>query len=236
MKKICMLMPGNPAVESYYQSWIEEIEERNPEVSVTYATSYVFFDKKLNYIEYDHALREHYEKILLALATYQKVTIIAHSVGSYFALRLLEKHPEKIEKIIMLFPYIGPSTIRSLSFVSIPYLIDRFFPLVEIVSKCKNMFSIWDKDVRNISSKQLNACLRFGVRQCEYFNKYTLDLRYMLANKEKIDFLYRDNDPWCPRETIESLKPLSNHKKTELPHDFITRKEHRIKMIKEIKL
>ncbi len=227
-----MLIPGNPNVASYYESWIKEIEDQNKNINITYASSYVLFDKKLNYLEYDLAMRDHYEKIFIELSREEKVTIIAHSVGSYFALRLLEKYPEKIEKVIIMFPYIGYSTIKSLRIIGILYLMDRILPIAEMLSKYKNFFLIWDKDTKNISTLGLNACLRFGVRQCVYFNKYKFDTKSIFLYKDKLDFIYADDDRWCPAETIELLKPISNHKKVGLPHGFILTKEDRTEMTK----
>lgn len=234
MKKTFLLIPGNPAVARDYQSWMKEIEQQYPHIYMVYATSYVMFDKKLSYIEYDRAMRQHYEDVLLELNSSEKISIIAHSVGSYFAFRLLEKYPEKIEKVTVMFPYIGYSTLPSLRFVSIPYWIDRFLPLAEIVARYKNLFRRSYGNVNDISNTELAANLRFGVRQCAYFNKYKLDTHIISNSKEKILFLYRDNDKWCPVETTELLKPISIHKKIALPHDFIQTSEHRMSMIREL--
>ncbi len=229
-----MLIPGNPAIKSYYEEWIKEIKEEYEFWDITYATSYVLFDKKLSSHEYDQAMRSHYEKIFLEVANSEKVTIIGHSVGSYFALRLLEKYPEKVEKVIILFPYIGYSNIKLLNFIKIPYLIDLVFPLVEIVSKWKGILLRNIKNVEEIAINDLNACLRFGVRQCMYFDKYKFNPGKHFFQKNKIDFIYCDNDKWCPKETIEILKPISNHRRVDLHHDFILDKKEREKMIKEL--
>ncbi len=235
MKRSCLLIPGNPAVAGYYLEWIEEIE-RASNLEVTYATSYMLFGRRLNSREYDLAMMKHYEDIFLNLCKGEKIVIIAHSVGSYFALRLLTKYPEKIEKVFIMFPYIGYSKIFSLRFVSIPYLIDRVFPLTEIVSAFKNIFHRWDKSVLDISNKELASNLRFGVRQCHYFNSHKLETNSASFTKDKIDLIYCDNDRWCPEEAINILKPVTNHKKTDLPHDFILSKPNRLKMINELGL
>ena len=231
------MIPGNPAVARYYQSWIKEIQNRNNQLSITYATSYVLFDRKLNYIKYDLAMQKHYEDLLFALPTTEKITLLAHSVGSYFALRLLNKYPEKIEKVIIMFPYIGYSTIKSLKIVGIPYVIDRLFPLAELVSWTKNVFQKWDEHVAHISNTELTACLRFGVRQCVYFNKHKFDTQTISpSNREKIHFLYTKNDRWCPEQSIDLLKQVSHSKETEIRHDFITDINSRARMIDELML
>ncbi len=232
MRQTCLLIPGNPAIERHYRSWIKEIETQR-QVEISYATSYVSFSRRLDPVEYDKAMCEHYESLLLQLSSSDKITVIGHSVGGYFALRLLERYPGKIEKVIILFPYIGYSTIKWLRYIWPLYFIDRFFPLAEIVSSGKNFFRKWYQDTEGISNQELTACLRFGVRQCAYFNKHAFDTRSVSLNKEKIYFVYRENDPWCPKETIELLKPISNYKEVHLPHDFIERDNQRIKMIEE---
>ncbi len=234
IKRECLLIPGNPAIERDYKLWMQEIQDRNKDVHITYATSYVLFDKKLNYSEYNIAMRRHYEELFLQLHTAEKITIIAHSAGSYFACRLLEKHADRIEKIIIIFPYIGYSDFKILEYVSIPYVLDRFFPLVEILSHFKNLFKKWEKDILSISSKELVANLRFGLRQCRYFNKNKLDLAAISMNKQKMYFMYTKNDKWCPTKTIELLKPISHHKELTIPHDFIAQASTREKMTDEI--
>jgi pimeloyl-ACP methyl ester carboxylesterase len=232
MKKRCLLIPGNPAVADYYLSWIQEIENRRPDMDIKYANSYVLFDRKLNYEEYDSTMRNHYKDIFLDLKSTEKVILIAHSVGSYFAFKLLEMYPEQIDKVIVLFPYIGYSSGPALKFTFVPYMIDRFFPLVEMVSRFKNLFHHWDPEIQNISDLELTACLRFGVRQCTYFNKYKLDTGPISQYKDKIHFLFTANDRWCPTETIELLKPISNFQEIDLPHDFIVNSEYRDKITK----
>lgn len=236
MKKTYLLIPGNPAVASYYYSWMDEIKSANPDIDITYATSYVLYSKKLNYVEYDLAMRKHYEDMFLALDASNKVTIIAHSVGSYFALRLLEKYPDKIEKVILAFPYIGYSSIKSLNFLPILYWIDRVLPLVEIISRFKRFFTVFGQDVHNISSTELTACLRFGVRQCVYFNDNKFDICMVASQKDKIHLIYTEGDRWCPIETIELLKPISKFQKVNIPHDFIVRDEYRQEMAKLLKV
>ncbi|MCF7865375.1 MAG: hypothetical protein K9M11_02620 [Candidatus Pacebacteria bacterium] len=231
MKKNCMLIPGNPAVAEYYQAWIEEIESVNPNLDVTYASSYVLFDKKFNYIQYDQALREYYGKILLDLSVENPVTIFAHSAGSYFALRLLEKYPDKVEKVIILFPFIGYSRYSLMKYVYIPYIIDRFFPLVELFSRYKNIILGRIKHIDLISPEQLKANLRFGVRQCVYFNRTKFPVDVVASSKDKINFIYTENDRWCPPVAIELLKKVSNYLKVDVPHDFIATKENRLKII-----
>jgi hypothetical protein len=135
-----------------------------------------------------------------------------------------------------MFPYIGYSAITSLKFISIPYIIDRYFPLAEIISKYKNILLSSDKNIGEITSVQLNACLRFGVRQCQFFNTYKFNAVFFVKYKDKIDFIYKTGDKWCPEKTIEVLKPISNHKKVNIPHDFILSKEHRLQMMNEISI
>jgi pimeloyl-ACP methyl ester carboxylesterase len=98
MKK-AILIPGNPAVSDYYLLWINELKSKTPNLEISYATSYVLFDKKLTGAEYEFAMYKHYESILLEKAKSDKVVIIAHSAGSHFALRLLERNPDYVEKL-----------------------------------------------------------------------------------------------------------------------------------------
>lgn len=236
MKKNGMLIPGNPAISSYYQKWIEEIELANPLLNITYASSYVLFSKKLNYIQYDQALREYYGKILLELSKEDKVTLIGHSAGSYFVLRLLEQFPERIEKVILLFPYIGYSKYNLLNFVYLPYVLDKFLPLVEVISKYKNILLRYEKDIQNISSEQLKANLRFGVRQCVYFIDKKFPVEAIAYLKDKVNLIYAKNDKWCPPKSIELLKKVSKqYREVDLPHGFISNELNRLKMIEVLK-
>ena len=236
MKKKGMLIPGNPAISSYYLRWIEEIEIENPLLDITYASSYVLFSKKLNSVQYDQALREYYGNILLEMSKEDKVTVIAHSAGSYFALRLLEQFPDKIEKVIIIFPYIGYSKYSLLNFVYIPYIIDRFLPLVEFVSRYKNILLMYEKQIQNISSEQLKANLRFGVRQCVYFIDKKFPVETIAYLKDKINFIYTEGDKWCPPKAIELLKNISSQcRKVEIPHGFISTESERLKMIEVLK-
>jgi pimeloyl-ACP methyl ester carboxylesterase len=235
MKKTCLFIPGNPAVARYYLSWIDELQQKIGGLDITYATSYVLFGRRLDYVAYDAAMRGHYESCLLDLNASGKITIIAHSVGSYFALKLLEKYPEKIEKVILLFPYLGYNQLTPLRFASIPYELDRFLPVVETASRFRSLFfQRWYEDTKNISYAELKACLRFGVRQCTYFNKHQLDVSAISQYKDKIDFFYTKNDGWCPPQAIELLKPISRYQEVDIPHDFVVKPENRDKMTEQL--
>ena len=235
MNKNYMLIPGNPAVEVYYKDWMAEIKDQIKNIKLTYASSYVIFSRKLNYLNYNLAMRNHYERVLLKLSKKERVSIIAHSAGSYFAFRLLEKYPERIEKIIVLYPYIGYDNKMLIRFTGLPYIIDRFIPLSEMVSRLKFMFHLFDHNIKMISTSNLTANLRFGFKQCFYINKNKIDFRWLSKYRKKIYFIYTKNDDWCPEEAIELLKPMSKNKETIIPHDFICYKDQRIKMINEIK-
>ncbi len=234
MNKKYFVIPGNPAVAGEYISWIDEIKKEKPDLDVSYATSYVIFDRKLNYKKYHDEMIHHYEQTICKPDNPEKIILISHSAGSYFALRLLEKYPEKIEKIIILFPYIGYSTIKLLNFVYIPYYIDRLLPLSETVSACKNILKLWYKDIVNISKTELTANLRFGVRQCTYFIKNKFDIEKIKGYKDRIFFLYAKEDKWCPEQTINLMNPVCTHQETLVPHDFIVSKEHRNQITKTI--
>ncbi len=231
-----MIIPGNPAVAGYYYSWIDEIKSRCSNVDAIYATSYVLFSKRLDYVKYPDLMFEHYEQTLLSLDSTSEIEIIAHSVGSYFALKLLEKHPDKIKKVTVMFPYIGYSDIVYLKFLYPVYLLDKFFPLAEAISVAKNFFHRYDKEILNISSRELTACLRYGVRQCVYFNESKLDTSKLIPYKDKVNFIYTEGDRWCPPKTIDLMKLVSTSKIVNMPHDFIVYKRYREKMLDELGL
>jgi pimeloyl-ACP methyl ester carboxylesterase len=228
------LLPGNPAVADHYRDWMREIESAHPEVAMSYSTSYTLFPRRLGDTAYERAVRAHHEATLLSLGAEGPVDIIAHSVGSYFALRLLESHPERVRRVTIIFPYLGKSNIWWMRFIWIPYALDRFVPLAEAVSWCKRLFQLRDPEARNISRRELVACLRFGVRQCEYFRRCAFDFGGVAPFREKIRFLYTEPDRWCPPETVEALKPISAHRRVSIPHDFIVSPTHRAKMIQEL--
>ncbi len=236
MKKKCMLIPGNPAIADHYTSWAKQISEAFPDMNVVYATSYVLFSRKIKNSEYDARMTKHYEEIFMQFASSEKITIIAHSVGSYFALRLLEKHADKIEKIVVIFPYIGYSAIKSLKYLPVLYWVDRVLPLVETVVTFKNFFNVYGKDIHNISRGELICCLRFGLRQCVYFEKNKFNTGSVAKYKDKISFIYTQNDRWCPAETIELLREVSASKEVGLPHDFIVDEGLRKDMIQYLSL
>lgn len=230
MKITHLLIPGNPAITNCYTKWVEEIKKSNDSVNILYDASPAFFNKNLNFEEYNKAMFGHYEKILLKLTLNDPIKLIAHSVGGYFALKLLEKYPEKIQDVLLIYPYIGNSTIRSLRFVGLFYTIDRLLPFTETLVKFKNLLETYYKDLKYVSKEELNTCLRFGLKQCTYFNIHIFDTTKISAYKEKIKFIYNTDDRWCPESTIELLKPISKFDIINLPHDFILKEDNRTKM------
>lgn len=235
MKKKYLLLPGNPSAAHHYETWAKEFEIVNPELNVSFITSYVIFDKKLDYFQYDAAMRKYYEDTLLKLADTEQVTIIAHSVGSYFALRFLEKFPEKISNVVVMFPYLWYTDAIYVKYLYPVYVADKFLPVSETVSKFKNvLFGRSEPEILHIDEKNFNMNLRYGVRQCVYFNKTKFEKDLVQRHKDKIHFLYIENDQWCPKQTIEEMKEVVTHKKIDLPHHFILNKDHREQMMKVV--
>lgn len=234
MTKTYFLMPGNPAISNYYNNWANEIKKVDPKIKVIYASANILFNKNLDFVDYEQAMFSHYEKLFSKLIYSRQITIIAHSVGGYFALRLLEKYPKKIKKVILVYPYIGESTINPLNFVYLPYLIDRFLPLSETICFCKNIIERYDKSLTYLSKNELKICLRLGLKQCTYFNNYKFNTKRISKSKNKIYFIYNVNDRWCPKATIKILKPISNFKKVNLPHDFVLTENGRKSMAKAV--
>lgn len=235
MKKKYLLLPGNPSAAHHYETWAKEFEIANPELDVSFITSYVIFDKKLDYFQYDAAMRRYYEDIFLKLAGSEQVTVIAHSVGSYFALRLLEKFPDKISNVVVMFPYLWYTDATYVKYLYPVYLADTFLPVSEIVSKFKNaLFGKSEPEILHIDGKNFNMNLRYGVRQCVYFNKTKFESDLIQVHKDKIHFLYREHDQWCPKQTIEEMKVVATRKMVDLPHHFILYKDHREAMMREV--
>jgi pimeloyl-ACP methyl ester carboxylesterase len=232
MNKNYLLLPGFPAVASYYKRWAEEIKSKNTITQVLYAESDVLFSKKLDFKEYDQAMISHYENMFLSLSG--PITIIAHSTGGYFALKILERHPEKIEKVILICPYIGNSTVKFFKYASIPYFIDRLFPLSQTISLFISLFKRHFDNLNKLSTKELNVYFRFGFKQNTCFNKIPFDINKISKFKEKIFLYYIKNDKWCPSSTIELLKPISNSKQLSIAHDFIIYEDQRHRMIEEL--
>ena len=92
------------------------------------------------------------------------------------------------------------------------------------------------KNRYKISSEQLKANLRFGVRQCVYFIDKKFPVETIAYLKDKINFIYTEGDKWCPPKAIELLKNISSQcRKVEIPHGFISTESERLKMIEVLK-
>ncbi|MES2408865.1 MAG: alpha/beta fold hydrolase [Patescibacteria group bacterium] len=235
MKKQYLLIPGFPPVSEYYKEWAAEIEAKYSDVCVEYADTDLFFSKKLNYVEYNEIAIKHYENVILKLFSTGPVTIIGHSTGGYFALRLLERNKQKIEKIVLICPYIGNSTMNFFKYAVVTYWIDRFLPLSQSVSLFINLFKKYFKYLNELSLREINVYFRFGFKQNTYFNKTKFNTKPFEGGHDKIIFYYVKDDTWCPESTIELLKSLSCQSR-ELPisHGFILNKNERAIMAQEI--
>lgn len=231
-----IIIPGNPAVLRYYKAWQAEIDELNPDIRTNLIESEFIFDEKLSPEEYYKKIYSYYEDEFYKIynLNHQPQIIIGHSVGGYFALRLLENHPDKIENVILLFPYLGNTSTVWTRIWSIYLKVNKNFSVINFVAKHKYYFDRLVYSLKYFTVERFKAYVRYGYKQMKYLLENPFDYSLLEKYKDKIISIHTKNDMWCPKKDVLILKGVLNSTEIKTKHAFVQYPRERVKINKEI--
>ena len=230
MKKQLLIIPGNPCAPKYYNLWKKELE-KNRNIECIVAKSEVLFDKYLNPEEYFLELESYYEKFMEKYNSKNPITVVGHSIGGYFALKLLEKYPKKIQKVILIFPYLGEESEKARKKLQRVYFFNKIL-VSKFVIKYNSFFQYFIRDMKLVSKRELIIAERLAINEYLFFKKNRFN--FDLVGNNKVFLLYNENDEWCTNEMVEKLGLLVDSKRVEVSHKFVLDESQRKIMAKNI--
>jgi hypothetical protein len=229
------IIPGNPPAVHFYKLWKKEIELFRPEAKVKICVyprlekennSQVFFEKIL--LSHQEQLKQFYEEVQAP------VTLIGHSLGGYFSLKLLEGSSDFIQQTILLHPFLrfpkkrGKLILRTVSFL------EKSKTIQDLIVRKRNFLERFSDELPFVSDDELYKT--FAIAKHE-FKVIAQDKRPLVIDdvyRDKIRVFYHGNDTWCPPHVFKSLQTQISAVECSEPHGFITEKGLRQSLMKKI--
>ncbi len=230
------IIPGNPPATYFYEMWGREMVDCGFAKSFKVA-KYPCFEKVHSSIEYFKKVEdEHFENYKRYLESIEgPVLLVGHSLGEYFALKMLERQPELVEKCVLLHPFLRAPTSRGKNILRTVKRL-RSIPFFEkVVMKSRPILERLSSDYKHLTDGELKACLNIVPHEFALLGNDKSPLAIAPNISQKLRVFYSENDTWCPTSTISQVETNVKSKNCQLSHEFIVSKSQRTRMLELIK-
>jgi len=227
------IIPGNPPARHFYEIWRDELKAAFKLESFQTTVDYFpAFDMGLDSYDYWDKMVEFYEDRFLDLMrkSDKKVVLVGHSVGGMIALEILKKHPEHIDKCVLIFPFLGKPGGRGqlvLEVVNFFMKSKRFIPF--FLSK-KKYIDRYHPILKKISDEEVDACFKFAYHERRSVAKIKRQPAVPKEIADKILALSCPNDTWSHPTQIAHISHTLNIDELDVTHDFVTFPKQREQM------
>ena len=229
MKNHYLILPGNPPAAYFYENWIKDLESFCRNSSFEYVP-FELMNSNLSDTEtidkLAFKLQEYIEQ-----HTEKKVSLIAHSFGGHLALQALKALPQRIEQVILVFPFLGPPSLRGKSLLSLIHTIRKKEALFKFTRSHFPKLSYFFPEVKKLTPKEITTGLNLAYFEKAFFNEKLL-ANHLKGTFAKTVFIYNPKDAWCPPKIINALRKRSDSIYSNLAHDFVIDEEQRKLMAK----
>lgn len=223
-----IVIPGNPPASYFYEAWKQELKHiTHNDVLIDYYPSFNHITCSQEYLEkIEDFYAEH-------IKNHDKIILIGHSIGGHFALKLLEKYPDKIEHCVLLFPFLHSPGLKGKLMLSALHQINKRAFLKARRFKMLKLLSYLDQDINKLNIHEIDSSLSFAFHE----HKTMARKKNIHINPDifkKITLYYTDKDTWCSQKVVNNLHPKIHTQFTDINHNFVTSREQRQKMTQSI--
>lgn len=229
------IIPGNPPAIYFYELWKKEILSRHPKAKIQ-TSPYPCFELGNDSAAYLEKVCDFHAQAFLKFSEscQQPVTIIGHSVGGFVTHSILENHPTKIRKALLLFPYLMAPTLRGQNILKIMRGLQKFKYGQAALFAFKHGVEKIHSDLAKLSDSELAACVNLAYHEQVIPGKRNTPPVIRPELRAQMHFIYCKGDTWCPQSTIEALKTQIEYKESAASHGFITHKKERETVLREL--
>ncbi|MED6192177.1 hypothetical protein PIB30_007709 [Stylosanthes scabra] len=225
-----LLVPGNPGVILFYKDFVEFLYEHLEGTASITAIGHISHTRK----NWEHgrlfSLEEQINhKVDFIREELQNaeipIVLVGHSIGSYIAIEIFKRFPEKVKYCIGLYPFltmnpesktqlvIGKISESRILSTALCYLIASLgflpVPILRFIIR-NSMAKSWSADAVDATCSHLSQyhVMRnvFYMAMTE-FRKFAevLDWAFIRERKSQISFLFGDDDHWGPLQVLEEI-------------------------------
>ncbi|MFZ4712552.1 MAG: serine aminopeptidase domain-containing protein [Bacteriovoracaceae bacterium] len=231
------LIPGNPPAVHFYELWQKEIMASDPKAEAT-VCSYPLLPKNSNSKKaIDDVLKYHEEQFNhFQQKVSSPVTIIGHSLGGNFALRLLNRNHKLIEKVILLHPFLRAPDIKGkiiLKTVAALYPYENF---QKNIIKKRKLLEYLSAELPHVSNDEIEKSFHLAYHEHKIIAPDKTPLMIDHEFRDKVSVFFKRQDIWCTDAVIKDLKRQVSLFECTEPHGFVTEEKYRNSLFLKIKL
>lgn len=232
-----LLLPGNPPAIHFYQLWQNEITTLQPNFK-TKVSSYPLLLKTKNsnqametvYLAHLEQLQNFYHE------TSEPINLIGHSLGGYFAMRLLEQaNPAWIHQVVLLHPFLRkPNSMGKFILNSVATL-QRYEILQKTVVKNRKFLEFFSSELPHVTDEEIFKTFHLGLHESRTIARDQSPIHVRSDLRDKVQVFYHPHDTWCQPHVINQLAQQIKVHECHEPHGFVTEEKYRRSLFEKIR-
>lgn len=250
MTTLLIFIPGNPSIPGIYDTFMANMHSHLPMLR-SYVLSHRGQDAHAAPIEHvdnlDLLIAHHRQRIddILRQESPQSVYLVGHSLGSAIAVAIYPALAPRIDKLILLCPFLGPQANNRLflQFMSV----SRLNKLLELIARrylsqeargrrlLQHRMRLGEQAEpvrRSLTTRHfLGNFLGLVSGYVGFFKNNNLSTQLTSLPLSHTLFLFASNDYWVPDPVIDSLPEGANYQQlAEIEHAFCLQPEQSAKV------
>lgn len=229
------LIPGNPPATHFYKLWGEEIRSLSPQAMVKvchYPTlarthdSATFMADVLAY--HRQQLTRFYEECR------GPITLLGHSLGGYFSLKLLEESVDIINQTILLHPFLRMPQKKGQFILKMAGALQGQDGFQTALIKNRRLLEMLFNDLSFITEVEIKNTFQIAKHEWNIIGTDQSPPFIQHEHREKVQIFYHPRDIWCSPSVVKSLRDQVSLLPCTEPHGFITSQKHRETLLRKI--
>jgi pimeloyl-ACP methyl ester carboxylesterase len=229
------LLPGNPPALHFYESWKKEILQKFPQARVQVAAYPSVAFSHDSALIMQQVLAAHLRSLEeFCGSSSRPATLIGHSLGGYFALKLSEERPELIKKAILIQPFLRAPTVRGQWILNLMKAIHPLESLKFGAVRYRKILEMFSNNLPFVSDEEIIKTFHLAAHEQTVIGQDHSPLLLGAELCRKIRVFYSANDTWCSPAVVAQLRGQVPIRECTEPHDFITQSHHRTSLFNRI--
>jgi pimeloyl-ACP methyl ester carboxylesterase len=230
-----LLISGNPPATYFYERWREEIMVLQPGSKALVSPYPVLSRMADSSKAMDKILATHLDQLDdFSEKSGAPITLIGHSLGGHFAMRLLEKASDKIQKVILIHPTLREPRLRGRIILR---TLTAFYPsdhLQKLFLRLRNQLEFFSDELSFLTDEEILKTFHLIRHEDATVARDRSPLVLAPQDCSKVVVFYNRSDIWTHPKVVDALKSQVPIFECLEPHDFITQEIHRRSLFAKI--
>jgi hypothetical protein len=230
------IIPGNPPAVHFYELWGKEMIARAPAAKVR-VSHYPKLIKNLDSEKaMDQVFTAHLEQLINFYdETKSPITIIGHSLGGNFGLRILnEDMNDIVKKAILIHPFLKQPNKLGQVILKAATLFHQSDVLQTGLIKNRKFLHFLSDDLPHVTNEEIEKAFHLAKHESITIGTDRSPIHIHHEKKDKVSVYHKRGDIWCPAGAVAELREHVKIFECSEPHNFVTAERHRHSLFTKI--